>query len=273
MRRRHFLYAAGLAGFGYMRLFEPKWLSVGRHRVRLGTEPANPLTLLQLSDFHVSDVVPLSYIDRAITRALASCRPDLICLTGDFITTKWNDWDRYARILARLSRIAPTYAIMGNHDGGAWAVACDGYADDSAVGAVLARSGVRLLKNSHVVFEKGERQINLVGLGDIWAEDLNADEAYRDLNGKLPTIVLSHNPDTKDVVDGFRWNLMLSGHTHGGQLYLPGVGTPFAPVMDKRYVEGLKPWQDRWIHVTRGLGNVHGMRFNCRPEISVLEVS
>ena len=63
---------------------------------------------------------------------------------------------------------------------------------------------------------------------------------------------------------------MLCGHTHGGQCDLMFLGTPFAPVRDKRFVQGLHRWEDRWIHITRGVGNLHGMRFNCRPEVSLL---
>ena len=63
---------------------------------------------------------------------------------------------------------------------------------------------------------------------------------------------------------------MLSGHTHGGQLRIPFVGTPFAPVRDRRFVQGLHRWQDRWLHITKGIGNLRGMRLNCRPEISLL---
>jgi uncharacterized protein len=66
---------------------------------------------------------------------------------------------------------------------------------------------------------------------------------------------------------------MVCGHTHGGQIRLPLLGTPFAPVIDMRYVEGLHPWNDRQIYITRGVGNLHGLRFNCPPQVSLLEVT
>jgi uncharacterized protein len=94
--------------------------------------------------------------------------------------------------------------------------------------------------------------------------------AYRAIDRTQPTILLSHNPDTKSQLMKWPWDLMLSGHTHGGQLSLPGIGTPFAPIRDKRYVRGLHRWNDRWLHITKGVGNLHGMRFNCRPEVSIL---
>jgi predicted MPP superfamily phosphohydrolase len=88
------------------------------------------------------------------------------------------------------------------------------------------------------------------------------------------TVLLSHNPDVKEEVAPRHWQLMLSGHTHGGQLRVPWLGaTPFAPVRDKRFVAGLHRWNDRWIHVTKGVGNVYGMRINCPPEISFLTLT
>ena len=70
----------------------------------------------------------------------------------------------------------------------------------------------------------------------------------------------------------FPWHLMLSGHTHGGQIVVPVLGLSPAPVDDKRYVKGLKPWNGRLIHVSAGVGNIDGVRFNCRPQVNVLDL-
>ena len=100
------------------------------------------------------------------------------------------------------------------------------------------------------------------------------DAAFRAADSKVPAVLLSHNPDTKEGVASRHWELMLSGHTHGGQLRVPWLGaTPFAPVRDKRFVAGLHRWNDRWIHITKGIGNVYGMRINCPPEISFLTLT
>jgi hypothetical protein len=229
-----------------------------------------PLTVLHLSDLHASGVVSLDFIARAIDFALAAAKPDLICLTGDFITSTWEDWDGYARTLQPLAKTAPTFAVVGNHDGGDWVVKSYGYGDHALVDDMLAKAGIQLLHNRHTVFPARGWRMNVVGLGDWWAKDMEPTDAFSGMDTSLPTLLLSHNPDTKDRLAGFHWNLMLCGHTHGGQLLVPYIGTPFAPVRDHRYVEGMKPWENRWIHITRGVGNLHGMRLNCRPEVSVL---
>jgi len=270
LSRRHFLLLAPIAGVAYMRFGEPHWLGVGRHHVPLFSGARPPLTLLQLSDFHASEYVSLDFIARAVELGLRSCVPDLVCLTGDFITWEWEDWDRYAKILARLTSAAPTFACMGNHDGGYWAASSKGYEDHGLVDAMLAKAGVRLLHNAAAQILVKDTRLNVVGVGDNWAHEMDHELAFANTSPADATILLSHNPDTKSALLGKPWDLMLCGHTHGGQLDLPVIGTPFAPIEDKRYVAGLHQWQGRWLHVTKGVGNLHGMRFNCRPEVSIL---
>ena len=89
----------------------------------------------------------------------------------------------------------------------------------------------------------------------------------------MPVVLLSHNPDTKDHLLDFAWDVMLSGHTHGRQLSLPLIGEPFSPIVDKRYVRGLYRWENRWLHISAGVGSLHTARFNCRPEVSLLTLA
>ena len=200
-------------------------------------------------------------------------KPDLICITGDFITRLWDDWDRYAEILALLSHSAPTFACLGNHDGGVWSHGRGGYATSARIEALLARADVSLLHNASREIALRGRTLHLVGVGDFWAQQMDAPRAFAGVPADAETILLSHNPDTKDMLATFPWKLMLCGHTHGGQLDLPFIGTPFAPVVDKRFVRGLHRWEERWIHITKGVGNLHGLRFNCPPEVSVLTLT
>lgn len=275
--RRKFIGALGLAaaaGVGYARFIEPHRLGVGRHEVKL-SRPAvsSPLKVLQLSDFHASPVVSLEFISEAIRLGLSE-KPDLICLTGDFITHQYDQFAAYAKVLAPLAQAAPTFACLGNHDGGRWAATARGYADTRLVRELLATAGVKLLHNSAEAVALRGWDLSLVGLGDSWAKEFEPASAFPPPPGAATTtLVLSHNPDTKHALADYPWDLLLCGHTHGGQLKLPLLGTPFAPVVDKRFVEGLHRWRERWIHITRGVGSLHGMRFNCPPEVSLLTLT
>jgi predicted MPP superfamily phosphohydrolase len=269
-RRTFFgLLGTGAGGVAYMHFGEPEWLEVNQPQVNLsGSGSGAEIRVLHLSDFHASPVVDLKFIEHAVELGV-SLKPDVVCLTGDFITRKYDEFGEYARILAKLSAAAPTFACMGNHDGGSW-VRRWGYADWTLVAEMLRNAGVTLLHNRAEQAKVNGRRIQFVGVGDLWSRELDATKAFRETEKEAPTILLSHNPDSKIAVADFSWKLMLSGHTHGGQCKIPLLGTPFAPVADKRYVAGLKPWRDRWIHVTKGVGNLHGLRFNCRPEVTLV---
>jgi predicted MPP superfamily phosphohydrolase len=120
-----------------------------------------------------------------------------------------------------------------------------------------------------------DRELALVGLGDLWSRELAAEGVLeRAPDPARATILLSHNPDSKSVVADYAWDVMLCGHTHGGQFRVPFTNIrPFLPVIDKTMAEGLHIWRGRPINITRGVGNLHGFRFNCPPEVSVLDIT
>lgn len=266
------LVAGGAAFTGYSAGVEPTWLDVGRHNVPAPV-PGPPVKILHLSDFHASWCVSLNYIQQAIDLGL-SLKPDLICVTGDFITTTYDDFGGYQTILSRLASAAPTFACMGNHDGGEWSYLHDGYKDNSLVRKLVRQSRMELLHNKSTVLDVRGRKVAIIGLGDCYALEADPRRAFASTSpAGAVRVVLSHNPDTKVMLEPYPWDLMLSGHTHGGQLWLPLIGAPFAPVEDKRFIAGLYRWSNRWMHITKGVGNVWGLRFNCRPEVSLLTIS
>ena len=275
LSRRRFIGGVSLAAagaFGYAHFFEAEWLEVCHVTVPLSNSTRSPLKLLHISDLHASAMVSLKFISRAIDVAL-EFKPDLICVTGDFVTGTFDDPLQYTHILRRLSDAAPCFAVLGNHDGGAWAVEHGGYSDLAWVTGLLADSGISLLHNDAKKFSARGWRLNVVGVGDAWAGPSDPIFAFQGADATAATVLLSHNPDTKSKLLPHRWDLMLCGHTHGGQLRVPLIGTPFAPVEDMRYVAGLHRWNDRWMHITKGIGNVWGMRINCRPEVSFLTLT
>ena len=275
LSRRRFLAVAGVSGVGaacHAHWIEAEWLGIGRHSVSLGKNwDMEPLKVLQLSDFHAGRRVSLEFISKAIRLGL-SLQPDLILLTGDFVTRRFDRLDSYADILAPLGKAARCFACLGNHDGGSWARNRDGHEDTQWIRRLLSKSNVELLHNASTTLEVKGWNFRLIGLGDWWAEEFDPGTAFAGVVSKQDesVIVLSHNPDTKDLLKPYVWDLLVCGHTHGGQFYLPLIGTPFAPVRDKRFVKGLHRWDNHWIHITKGVGNLMGVRFNCRPEVSLI---
>lgn len=276
MTRRKFLTATGLSTVGgllYGGAVEPRWLAVTRPVVPLGRGEAAALRILHLSDLHASPVVSLEFLAAAVAKGLA-LRPDLVCLTGDFITRGHAALDGYAEVLRPLSAAAPAFACLGNHDGGLWAARKRGSADTTPVREVLRRAGIVLLHNAAQTVRVRGREVRLVGLGDLWAGELQPSLAFADPPPRAtPTLVLAHNPDARAALRAYAWDLLLCGHTHGGQVKLPLIGPLVLPIRDRRFAEGLCRWEGRWIYVTRGVGNLWGVRFNCPPEITLLTLT
>jgi uncharacterized protein len=278
LTRRKFIYsslAIGVGVTGYSRFAEPHWLEVTQTPVHLPNRNGKTkLKILQLSDLHASAVVSISFIEKAVEMGIAQ-EPDFICLTGDYITGKFDNFEPYAKILSKLSQVAPCVAILGNHDGGTWASSWGGYSNHKLVEDLLEKSGIGLLHNQSLSLKIKGANLRIVGVGDLWSKEFLPKAAFEKLNKNSDEVVilLSHNPDTKDLLLDYNWDLMLCGHTHGGQLVVPFLGlTPFAPVRDHKIVSGLHQWRQRQIYVTRGVGNLYGVRFNCRPEISIIEI-
>ncbi len=272
--RRAFISAlvAAPTGAAYARLVEPRWLEMRRLEVRIpGSTLTAPLRLLHMSDLHATDAASLTYLERALDAGLAE-QPDLIVATGDFITSLFDAWPAYRRLLARLSAAAPTFACLGNHDGGEWSATHGGYRLPWTMAECLVSAGIRLLDNATVRWAGPGGEVALTGVGDLWSGQFHPARAFAGAHASTPALrlLLAHNPDTKDEVADQPWDLMLSGHTHGGQVVVPLFGPPFAPVTDYRFIEGLHAWEGRQLFITRGVGSLHRIRFNCRPEVSVL---
>ena len=253
---------------------EPNWLERTLHRIKL---PCKRLTgtvrILHLSDFHASPVVPFSLIENSVELGLEA-KPDVICLTGDFVTDATPfDHAEYVRILQRLSSAAPIFATLGNHDGGAWGARTGGLKDSTVVRELLRAADIPLLHNRSEVVRVRNQSLRFVGVADLWSHEVDGSRAFADVPSDDPAVLLAHNPDTKDRLANHPWDLMLSGHTHGGQVVLPILGERFVPVRDKRFIAGLKQWNGRYVYVTRGVGNIDGVRVNCRPEVTILDLA
>lgn len=278
LTRRQFFRSLGATacvaggGYGYARLIEPDWLDVSRVTVPMLAQGSAPVTVLHLSDFHADDEHALARVEQTVLRVLGE-RFDFTVITGDFITRRIFMEDRMRAVLALIAKRRPTFAVFGNHDGGRWAARRRGYDSTEPVGKLLESSGVRALKNENAGITIGRTSLTVVGTGDLWGKEVVADRAWDGAPSKEPIIALTHNPDTKGLLKTYPWDLLLAGHTHGGQFVVPVIEyAPFLPIVDAKYRAGLCDYEGRPVYVNRGIGSLHGLRFNCRPEAALIEL-
>ena len=268
MNRRVFLpaLAAGAAAVSWCRYFEPGWFEITHTRVNL--QGIRPKRILHISDVHVSDGMTSAELDQGLAAGLKQ-RPDVICFTGDFVsTTEGFDRPGLRGLLRRAADTAPAYAVLGNHDGGKWLGKRGGSSSTELLRELLTSSGIQMLHNRAVMVG----DLALIGVGDYWSGEFEPKCAFAEASPSGPAVVLCHNPDAKEALARFSWDLMLSGHTHGGQARIPGINPVWAPVVDKRFVAGLYGWEGRQLFITRGLGSPKHVRAFCRPEVSILDV-
>ena len=256
--------AAVLAGGGglYTRFVEPGWLEVTQVPLSIpGLDPSlASLRIAQISDIHLSMYTrPQRLLDAVET--VNRLAPDLLLLTGDFVGDSAHDAAGLVDPLRRLN--APAYAILGNHD--LWT-------DAAEVSRYLAETPVTLLRNAGVQAADG---LWLAGLDDAWSGRPDLASALRDAPTGSTVLLMAHEPDYFDqvIAQDAPVAVQFSGHSHGGQVRLPGIGAPVLPYLGKKYAIGLHRVGDRQIYTNRGLG-VWPLpyRFNCRPEITLFSL-
>jgi predicted MPP superfamily phosphohydrolase len=257
--------------YGYR--IEPTWLELNRFDIPVADLPASfaGFRIAQLSDFHCSRQVTPSYLNEAIDLA-HSQQPDAIVLTGDFVHKGYRYVDRVARTLGRLSAPHGVYAVLGNHDFSVRnALGFRRYRHlHRAVASALTVQGIRVLHNESVPLRRGDHALHLVGVEDLWSRVCDLDRAFAGLDPAVGCIVLAHNPRTVERLNGRRCDLMLSGHTHGGQVNLPVVGRPILSRQARRLAAGLYPHKRGYVYVNKGVGFGFRFRFGVRPEVAIL---
>lgn len=248
-----------------------EWLEVVYEDLKLRNLPKTfeQMRIVQASDFHFSRTVSGNYLKHCIQR-INSLEPDVIVLTGDYITHDM--YGRFGRKIAHLlSRLhAPhgVYATLGNHDygrGGGISVERNFSLDDMIDSFQAA--GIHVLRNEADYLEKDEHKLWFVGLGDLWAGDFEPAKAFGQVNSEGPVITLAHNPESVEHIGEYDFDAMVCGHTHGGRFEWTTMAD--RPLVNRRqFSSGMYTVHERPMYVNRGLGR-HGRLFNQRPEITV----
>lgn len=225
--------------------------------------------VVQMSDIHLEWFTEDFFLRHAVAK-INQLAPDMVLLTGDFITNNEHGTDdrAYAALphcaeILRQIKCPLRYAILGNHD-----VAVDG----PAVVAALTSRGIPVLVNRHVPIERGGQHIVLAGLDDCYFGVPDLDMAVPEKPG-APVILMCHEPDFIETISrhprGPVIDLVLSGHSHGGQIQIPFKGPLQLPPLGRKYYEGHYTVGDIQLYTNRGLGTVGlPVRFNCPPELT-----
>jgi uncharacterized protein len=255
-------------------LSEPFRLTVEHHKIFLRRLPRafDGLRVVQLSDIHHSPFTSREQIERAVETA-NSLRPDIIALTGDYVSKERAYAAPCAELMGRLRARHGVFAVLGNHDH---------WTDAALITDLFRAEGITVLVNQGMRFEKDGAALWLAGVDDtmVGLEDLPlALAGAREDELKL---LLAHNPIILRRAERAGVDLVLSGHTHGGQVTLRSdrsdrserSNRPGASVRPRRrLVKGLAKRGETQIYVTRGLGTVVlPVRFGCPPEVSLLEL-
>jgi predicted MPP superfamily phosphohydrolase len=280
LNRRKFLYtgaiaAAGVAVTGAWGFSESNHPQVTRIEIPLVRLPRafDGFTIAQLSDFHYDHHFSATAIRKAV-EIVNGLHPDVIALTGDFVTVPILEGlsgnvrrfaetaEPCARLLQGLQASMGRFAVLGNHDGSS---------DPARVTRALHDHGIPVLTNRAVPLERGKDRIWLAGIDDVLEGRPDVALAVANIPSPDLTILLAHEPDFADEVSLTPVDLQLSGHSHGGQVWIPGIGAPWLPALARRYPRGLYKVRDLTLYTNLGLGTIHApVRINCPPEITLI---
>jgi uncharacterized protein len=273
--RRTFLKAGVFAAGGlalYAGEIERHRVDVQQVAIRLGNLPEafRGFRIAHMADFHYGEYSEPTFI-RSVVRRVNALHPDLIVLTGDFISSgpmvrriSVDFAYHCADLLGRLE-CPQKFASMGNHD------VLVGRID---VTDALESRNILVLHNAAIPIERDGARLWLAGIADTIV-DTDADLSAAIPRGRNassePLILMAHEPDYADEVIGSGVDLMLSGHTHGGQVRIPLMPPMHLPPLGRKYVEGHFSFGGLQLYVTRGIGTVGvPFRFRCPPEITMI---
>ncbi len=269
MNRRLFLKAAAAAvlptaavsaSYG---LYEAGWVEIVRPTFHVPRLPRafDGTTVAFLTDIHHGPFTSLDYV-RSVVRTTLALRPDMILLGGDYSLKDGKYIAPCFDVLAGLTAPLGVYGVLGNHD--YW----HGM-EETKEGFKRAKIGE--LTNRGVWLERAGARFRVCGVDDMWMGKVDMAAALGDSTPADTCLVVSHNPDVAEKLRDVRVGLMLSGHTHGGQVVFPG-GAPFVPSnYGSKYLHGTCQAPATTVYVSRGLGCTSiPIRFGSRPELTLV---
>lgn len=227
----------------------------------------NGFRLVHISDIHFDNItMTRTHLDSIIEK-IATLKPDAIAITGDFVTEHASRYEAdLFSAMQKIQAIAPTFSVLGNHDH---------WVNPELLRRLFHETQITELKNTAFVFERNQAYLTLSGVDDYMERQDRLDLVLKHLPDKGAAILLAHEPDFADEsAPTQRFDLQLSGHSHGGQVVLPFIGPPITPPLAHRYPKGLYRVGKMFQYTNRGLGTIPPrLRFNCPPEITLFTLN
>ncbi len=265
----------------YGSFVEPRWIEVKHEQIKLASEPSTELKVILLADYHLGPYKQDDYVRRTVQMINAQ-NPDVVLIAGDFIYSAADQvefFEPFSQVEARYG----IYAVLGNHDYGLTRTNQD---DNVADGAIeksdyvyekLEEYGIDVLRNENVTLDIEGKEVKLIGLEDMWGNRGDFAEGFADITADDTVLLIEHNPDVILDERSELADLIMTGHTHGGQIRLPVIGSlwKIPTVIGQEYDYGLFSLETgNQLYITKGLGEMGPRaRLFCRPEIVVLELA
>ncbi|MFA5935912.1 MAG: metallophosphoesterase [Patescibacteria group bacterium] len=244
--------------YGYF--IEPRWLAVRKYREPLIAKPTTWLKIAFLSDFHAGGAIPANWWERIVLETNAHA-PDIVVLGGDFVVDHASAVSKLAP-LKDLRAPDGVFFVLGNHD----------FLDrPQDIRTAFVDMGFADLTNRSIRLKQEGKEVEIQGLDDHW---YGAPQPFARSNPVVPHILIAHEPDVMLDLEHGKTDLVLVGHTHGGQIRLPILGAPWIPAKLGRFADGGRKMRNGVPFVMgRGLGQERGRpRIGARPEIVIVEV-
>jgi uncharacterized protein len=297
-----FACIASIVGI-WPRFCEPHLLLAPEHIIPLPLLPEalNGFKIAHLSDLHFSSYTSVHFLERVLKK-IEKFQPDLIVFTGDLISyAEIENRELIEKFLKSLSCPYGCYAVLGNHDYSEYISLEDNsfcimeehippllrgffrlisskralktkvrgeITEHPEIRKLFENSGWKLLVNETCLIGKGANKINIAGLGELMAKQLKAMEAFQRVDMRYPTVVLVHNPDAIGEISSYPIDLVLLGHTHGGQVNLPFIWKRITPIKNKEFKSGLYQKEGHFFYISRGLGASFPFRLFAPPELA-----
>jgi predicted MPP superfamily phosphohydrolase len=226
-------------------------------------------TIALLSDFHYDPYFSVHPI-RASVGIVNGLRPDLIVLTGDFVSVPWfgdipgaaAGAEPCAQLLRQMKAPHGLWAIMGNHDS---------FTDPERVTSILRNDGINVLLNQSVPIERNGGRFWLGGVDDVLGRTADIPATLHEVPPGEAMVMLAHEPDYADYVARYPVDLQLSGHSHGGQVRAPFMRPLYLPELARKYIWGSYKIRELSLYTNPGIGTVEvPVRLNCPPEITMI---